>query len=156
MASWREVIDAAPDFAERVQTVFDAHLHKTVATLRRDGSPRISGNEAHFRDGELWLGMMPTSLKVADLMRDGRLALHSATVDPEMQDGDAKVSGHAVRITDAAEVTAAIPENMPPDEAAVFRVEIADVVLTRVGDPADHLVIESWTPDRGYRSIQRD
>ena len=33
-------IKEAPEFARTVQEVFDGHLHKTLATLRRDGSPR--------------------------------------------------------------------------------------------------------------------
>ena len=53
MASWTEFSAAAPELAERVKKRFDAHKHKTMATLRKDGSPRISGTEVEFRDGEL-------------------------------------------------------------------------------------------------------
>ncbi|MGH4016524.1 MAG: hypothetical protein ACRDSL_21850 [Pseudonocardiaceae bacterium] len=49
MAAWREVVDSEPEFAHRVQAIMDAHLHKTIATLRADGSPRISGIEASSR-----------------------------------------------------------------------------------------------------------
>ena len=83
MSTW-EIATDFPDFAEAVQTAFDAHKHKTLATIRRHGSPRISGIEATFADGELWLGMMPNSLKALDLLRDPRLALHTATVDTEL------------------------------------------------------------------------
>ena len=62
---------------------FDAHRHKILGTLRADGSPRLSGIETTFKDGELWLGMMPGSRKVQDLQRDPRLALHSPPVDPD-------------------------------------------------------------------------
>ncbi len=44
---------AEPEFAERVRRLFDAGRHKTIATLRADGSPRISGIECEFTDGEL-------------------------------------------------------------------------------------------------------
>jgi hypothetical protein len=57
MASWKEVSAAHPRLAEAVRARFDAYKHKTMATLRKDGSPRISGMEASFSDGELWLGM---------------------------------------------------------------------------------------------------
>jgi len=63
MATWSEVEKAVPDLAAAVQAVFDAHKHKVLATLRADGSPRVSGNEAVFRDGEVWLGMMRRSVK---------------------------------------------------------------------------------------------
>ena len=70
MASWNEIESAAPELAARALAAFDAHRHKVLATLRRDGSPRISGIEASFTDGELWLGMMPSSRKALDLRRD--------------------------------------------------------------------------------------
>ena len=56
MATWKDVENAAPEFAARVREIFEAHKHKTIATLRADGSPRISGIEAEFVDGELRFG----------------------------------------------------------------------------------------------------
>ena len=82
MATWRDVERSEPEFAQRVRRLFDAHRHKTMATLRADGSPRISGIEATFDDGELTFGSMAHARKGADLRRDPRFALHSATVDP--------------------------------------------------------------------------
>ena len=58
MASWSEFEAAAPQLAARVRERLDAHAHKTIATLRSDGSPRISGTEARIADGELWIGSM--------------------------------------------------------------------------------------------------
>src|SRR5437763_4429892 len=100
MTAWREFEAAEPEFARRVQALFDAHKHKTIATLRADGSPRISGIEAVFEDGELTFASMPNARKGADLRRDPRFALHSATVDPvdgsEAEwPGEAKISGRA-------------------------------------------------------------
>ena len=106
MATWSEIEAAAPELAGRARAAFDAHKHKVLATLRRDGSPRISGIEATIADGELWLGMMPGSRKALDLRRDPRLALHSASVDPPDDPtawtGDAKLSGRAVEVDDPA------------------------------------------------------
>src|SRR3954453_18444165 len=101
MTAWRDVGQAEPEFAQRVRALFDAHRHKTIATVRADGSPRISGIEAVFEDGELTFGSMPNARKGTDLIRDPRFALHSATVDPvegsEAQwPGEAKVSGRAI------------------------------------------------------------
>jgi Pyridoxamine 5'-phosphate oxidase len=157
MASWEEVVAAAPELAEAARARFDAHRHKTLATLRRDGSPRISGVETSFADGELWLGMMSGSLKALDLRRDPRLALHSASVDPPEEEstwaGDAKLAGRAVEITDEATV-AAVTEGAP-GPSHVFRVDVSELVLTRVGDPADHLVIQSWSESNGLRRMER-
>jgi hypothetical protein len=138
---------AEPDFADRVQTLFDAHKHKTIATLRADGSPRISGIETTFEDGELTFGSMPNARKGADLLRDPRFALHSATVDPvegeEAQwPGEVKIAGRAIR-------------SDGPD-GDLFRADITEVVLTHLNDAATLLVIEWWTPSHGLRSIERE
>ncbi|MGH3932504.1 MAG: pyridoxamine 5'-phosphate oxidase family protein [Pseudonocardiaceae bacterium] len=162
MAAWRAVVESEPGFAQRVRAIMDAHLHKTVATLRADGSPRISGIEASFVEGQLWFGSMPGSRKGNDLRRDPRFALHSASVDPPKGDesswpGDAKLSGAAVRVTDPdelAEVLRAL--GTPPGQSAdLFRADIGEVVLTRVGDPPDHLVIELWRPGHPLHRVER-
>jgi Pyridoxamine 5'-phosphate oxidase len=159
MASWKEIEAAAPELAGRARAAFDAHKHKLLATLRRDGSPRISGIEASFADGELWLGMMPGSRKALDLRRDPRLALHSASEDPIDDDptawpGDAKLSGRAVEVDDPARLRQ-LGAGDQADSAHLFRVDITELVHTRVGEPADHLVIELWQEGRGLRRMQR-
>src|SRR6476620_11010185 len=125
MVSWSEVEKAEPEFAAKVRRLFDARKHKTIATLRIDGSPRISGIEAAFAEGELTFGSMPRARKGADLRRDPRFALHSATVDPvggsEAEwPGEAKSSGRAV----AAGQTTEGPDG------DLFRADIAEVVHT--------------------------
>jgi hypothetical protein len=148
MASWREVEQAEPDFAIRVRALFDAHRHKTLATVRADGSPRISGIEAAFEDGELVFGSMPKSRKGADLVRDSRFAMHTATVDP-IEDapaewpGEAKISGRAVIVTEG------------PDGVS-FRADIAEVVHTHLNPEATLLVVEWWTPADGLRKVERE
>ena len=150
MASWKQFADAQPEFAQRIRARFMARKHSTLATLRRDGSPRISGTEVAFEDGELLLGMMPGSMKARDLRRDQRLALHSPTEDPPDHDpnswaGEAKIAGYVIEVTDPKRA----------DMGHRFRVEITEAVLTRVGEPADHLVIESWHPERGLKRRER-
>ena len=148
MASWQEIEKEAAEFAARVKARFDAGTNKTLATIRRDGSPRISGSEAAFKDGELTFGMMPGSMKLLDVRRDPRIAMHSPTIEPpegSPQDwpGDAKLAGTAVETEP--------PADNPMAGSGFFRVDIREVVLTYVGEPADHLVIESWNEGRGYQ-----
>ncbi len=149
MPSWSEFVDDERDFADRVQSLFGAHKHHTMATLRRDGSPRISGTEVVFEDGDLILGMMPGARRALDLRRDSRLAIHSHSVDPPDDPsawcGEAKTSGTAVEMGGTRGV----------GSSHRFRVNIAEVVVTRVGSPADHLVIESRRPGRGVRRVAR-
>src|ERR687883_1376464 len=100
MADWSTVSAQVPELAARVRARFEATGLGLLATLRRDGSPRISGIEPLFTDDELWLGMMPDSRKATDLLRDPRFALHSATVDKQVTEGDARLSGEAVLVED--------------------------------------------------------
>ena len=114
MPSWREVEAEVPEFAALARAFFDAHAHKTLATLRRDGSPRISGSEVDFAEGELWLGSMWRSLKALDLRRDPRFALHSGSAAPPNWTGDAKVAGRVEEVTDPELITAINGEGAPP------------------------------------------
>lgn len=159
MTSWDDVIAAAPDLAEEARAIFDRHRHKTMATLRHDGSPRISGVEIDVKDGELWLGSMPGARKAQDLLRDRRVAIHSNSADPQEMEagsaGDAKVAGRAVEVTDP-DVIARFAENAPPGPFHLFRLDVTEVVVTRVGDPADHLVIDFWTPAGGRKTVRRE
>jgi hypothetical protein len=159
MTSWSDVVAHAPEFAAAVQAFFDAGKHKTIATLRRDGSPRISGTEADFRDGDLWFGSMWQARKALDLQRDPRFALHSASVDPPAWKGDARVSGWAEEVTDPAGLAryqGGAGEEMPPESFHLFRADITEVVLVTLGgEPPDHLVIQSWRPGRGLRRVER-
>jgi hypothetical protein len=100
MATWSDVEAEAPGLAARAREIFDAHKHKTLATLRRDGSPRISGTEVEFADGEMWLGSMWKAVKALDLRRDPRFALHSGSADPPEWKADAKVAGRVDEVTD--------------------------------------------------------
>lgn len=149
MASWAEFAAAEPAFAGKVADRFAIRKHKTLATLRQDGSPRISGIEVEFGEDELYLGMMPESRKLRDLERDPRLALHSPTEDPPERHpsrwpGEAKISGRGVPV-DAAD----------PAQGARFRIDITDVVLTHLNDAGDRLVVDSWHPGHGLRRIER-
>ena len=159
MATWSTFAETAPELAERAKARFDAHRHHLLATLRRDGSPRLTGTETPFLLGELWLGMMLGSLKALDLRRDPRYALHSAPIDQDMVDGDAKLAGRAVELTDPVEfatVAAALAEGAemePPGEYHLFRLDVSEVSVVRpVGE---ELVIDLWTERDGVRQIRR-
>jgi hypothetical protein len=156
MTAWHDVERAEPEFAQRVRALFDAHRHKTIATLRADGSPRISGIEAVFEDGELAFGSMPNARKGADLCRDPRFALHSATVDPvdgaEAQwPGEVKIAGRAIHADPATDG----PDGPDGPDGDSFLADIAEVVHTHLNEEATMLVVEWWTPTHGLRRIER-
>jgi hypothetical protein len=154
MASWSEVEAQAPELAGLAREFLDAHTHKTLATLRRDGSPRISGTETSFREDEVYIGSMWQAVKALDLQRDPRFAIHSGSADPPEWRGDAKIAGRAEEITDP-DTVARINEGAPGGRSHLFRLDVTEVVVVRLGDPADHLVIDSWHEGRGLSSIRR-
>ena len=142
MATWSDFETAAPELAARVKERFDAHKHKTLATLRRDGSPRISGTETDFRDGELFIGSMWQAVKAKDLQRDGRFALHSATFDPDDNwPGEAKLAGVAHEIVDAARVSEVNGEAAAGGPSHLFRLELTEASVVSVEDQK-YLVVD--------------
>jgi hypothetical protein len=155
MASWTEFAAAAPELAERVQARLDAHAHKTLATIRRDGSPRISGTEAGVRDGELWIGSMWQALKARDLLRDPRFALHSGSDEPDGWSGDAKLAGVAEEVTDPDRVSELNGEAAAGGPSHLFRLDLREVSTVGLNDDRSGLVIDVWTPEGGVRRITR-
>lgn len=146
-ATWQQLADAEPELAERVRSCFGIRRHATMATLRRDGAPRISGTEVAFTgEGQLEVGSMSGARKALDLQRDPRVALHSPTVDPPPGDpagwaGEAKVSG--------------VVEELARGDGGshVFRVHLSSAVHTAV--LGDELVVTLWRAGVGTEQMRR-
>lgn len=153
MPSWSVFETAAPELGAAVRARLDARAHKTLATVRRDGSPRISGTETVMAEGELWIGSMWRARKTVDLQRDPRFALHGGSDDPPGWSGDAKLAGVAVEITDPERVQAIIGE--APGPSHLFRLDLREVSTVGLDAGRSALVIEVWTPERGVRTIGR-
>lgn len=101
MASWEELTEAAP----RITGIFERRHQAAgnlclLGTIRADGFPRISPMEPHVFEGQLWLHGMPGTAKWRDLDRDPRFALHTATADPQVTEGDAKLWGTVEDVAD--------------------------------------------------------
>ena len=155
MASWSEFEAVAPELAAGVRRRLDAHTHKTLATVRGDGSPRISGTETRILDGELWIGSMWDARKARDLRRDPRFALHSGSDDPPGWDGDAKLAGTAEEITDPERVRALNGEAAAAGPSHLFRLDVREVSTVRLDPSGKALAIDVWTAEGGLRSIVR-
>jgi Pyridoxamine 5'-phosphate oxidase len=151
---WNVIEHAEPEFAARVRELMDAGRHKTIATVRADGSPRISGIECEFTDTDLQFGSMSGARKGADLVRDPRFALHGPTFHPEEGkegewSGEAKVAGRAIRVETA-------DADDHESDGEMFVADITEVVITALNDEATKLVVESWTPARGLQRVERE
>ena len=147
VASWTEFAAAAPEFAARVRSLLTSRKHLTT-TLRRDGSPRISGTEVEFANGRLQIGSMPRAVKALDLRRDPRVALHGPTEDPPSGSlaawhGEAKIAGTALEVDSGS-------------PAHRFVIDVQEAVITHLNEAGDRLVVESWNSARGLRIFERE
>jgi len=97
---WGEFKSYAPELAAMGEERFDRTGLVLVATLRKNGWPRISPVEPLISDGHLYLGMMWQSRKALDLLRDPRCTVHSTISDRHGSEGEFKVYGRAVGILD--------------------------------------------------------
>jgi hypothetical protein len=139
MAQWLEFADAEPELADWVKARFTAHRHSVLATLRPDGAPRISAIELDFHPDEVQMGCIGGTVKVTDLRRDPRIAVHCPTGDDDQLrwNGDAKLAGTAHEI----------PAERPG--SALFRLDLTEVVTVRPHESGDYLIFDVWRPDRG-------
>ncbi|MBT2445252.1 pyridoxamine 5'-phosphate oxidase family protein [Streptomyces sp. ISL-36] len=152
--TWSTFAAAEPDLAATVRERFGRYTHHTLATVRKDGSPRLTGLEVNFRFDELWLAMMPNSRKALDLRRDPRFSLlANPGGGTEMDGGDVRISGRAVEVTDAETFERFAEEVGAPPPFHLFQVAPTEIVRTSVED--DELVVRTWVPGRPVKTIRR-
>ncbi|MEI5102110.1 pyridoxamine 5'-phosphate oxidase family protein [Streptomyces sp. PmtG] len=155
--NWEAFTAAEPDLAAIIERRFGAFTHHVLATLRKDGAPRTTGLEVRFLHGELWLGMMPNSLKALDLRRDPRFALQANPGSgTEMAGGDVRIAGRAVEVRDGGARARYVGEVNPPgpDAFHLFRTELTDVVRTSIEDEK-YLKVQIWKPGEALRTVRR-
>lgn len=162
MVRWSAFTAQAPSIAE----VFVRRHAATgnlclLATLRADGYPRISPMEPRIFEDHLLLVGMPGTTKFRDLGRDPRFCLHTATVDPWVSEGDAKLWGDATDLQDAElhqRFAAALFEDTGMDlrGQAFEPFYVADLSgASTVGIEDGQLTITIWTPGEGERTVRR-
>lgn len=150
MARWSVFESEAPELAAKVRARFEGHPHHVLGTLDSTGAPRLSGINVFFNDGVVWFGSMSGARKMADIIRDPRIALHSATLSEQMEGGDARISGVAVPInTEIASQWR--PEN--PADGHFFGIDIQKVHLVEV--VGEQLVVTMWDTSLGLRIVLR-
>lgn len=146
---WAEFATSAPDLAAIGRERFTKRNVMVLATLRADGSPRISAVNPFFVGEELLIGSM-RSAKVADLLRDPRCALHSAIVDGDGSEGEFKLFGRAIEVTDL-ELRNADPTtwwtSYPPEKAWVFALDIASAAYVKWNWDEGKYETLSWSAD---------
>lgn len=156
--SWRDLEAAAPEIAHLGKERLGRARVALLATIRKDGSPRISPVEPYLSEGHLLFGSMSWSLKTRDLLRDPRCVLHSAVTGPDSGEGELKLYGIAT------EADVRIRESCPegwwlessPDAATVFALTINEATFISWDTDQGWMTVRRWSPRRGYTKTQRD
>ena len=157
MPGWQDVALEAPELARLGLARLDAVHLALLGTLRRDGSPRISPVEPLIAGGQLLIGAMTWSAKVADLQRDPRCVLHSVVSDPDSGAGELKLHGSAF-VADPdlrANSDRGWWEAWPPEKAIVFFLGIAQAIFVEWDTSRGLMTVHRWSPRRGYDQFAR-
>jgi hypothetical protein len=154
---WSDLQNAQPRLAALVQERLLAPGVVLVATIRRDGTPRLSPVEPFVLDDELWLSMLWQSTKAADLERDPRILVHSIVTGRDGGEGEFKIRGIVraeqdpdVRDRYAAAVTASLGWTPTPGRFHLFAVGIEQVTFIRYDDATGDQHVAMWPPPREF------
>ena len=98
--SWKQLVEGAPELAEFGAARFASEV-AYLATVRKDGSPRVHPVTPILGGGHLFVFMEPTSPKGYDLRRDGRYAMHSLVQHSSGEGGEFLITGTARMVEDA-------------------------------------------------------
>jgi hypothetical protein len=157
---WQDLCDRQPRLAELARQRLIEPGVLLVATVRRDGTPRLSPVEPWLMDGELWLSMLWGSRKATDLARDDRVLVHSIVTGRDGGEGEVKVRGRAVTVDDPAtqrryadQVGAALGWAPEPGRFHLFCVAIDDVTVIRYDEPTGDQHVVLWP--RGEEFVRR-
>jgi len=162
VSTWKAFAEAAPAIA----TIFTRRHAATgnlcmLATLRADGFPRISPIEPRIFEDQLWIVGMPDTRKFHDLGRDPRFCLHTATVDTQVTDGDAKLWGIVADVQDKALhqrfATDLFEESgfdlRGQEFTHFYAADITGASAVEVG--GGHMDVTVWTPGESERVVRK-
>jgi hypothetical protein len=148
LAGWGDVAGQVAPLAALVEEVFAARRMKTLATIRRDGAPRLSEiSGAFIRAGDFWLGLIP-SAKERDLDRDPRCSVHCGSSTNDFS-ASARVSGRAMRAEPGAFTLLGMERTDGEPRFSLYRLDVSEVVVTRPDPESGLILMEWWTPERG-------
>jgi Pyridoxamine 5'-phosphate oxidase len=153
MKSWSEFSTEEPELAEIGRNLlFRSRAHigcAFLATLRKDGAPRLHPVSLVYYKQRLYVLISPTSPKCADLKRDGRYAIQAYPSPNDAENEEFYLSGRAECIRDLTIHQALITETkIHADESEVlFELKLDRLMYTRLvnlGTPDEHPLHRMW------------
>jgi hypothetical protein len=162
MRRWAEFEEAAPELAALGRELIERFRFVFLATIRKDGGPRVNPVEAHFVHGDLALVTVPRTLKALDLLRDPRAFVHTPILEPNLgTPGEFKLRARAVEIGEPALVEA-VAETVerasgyrPPGDWHFFALDVESAVFHRYDEAEEIHHVLRWTPERGLEQSTR-
>jgi hypothetical protein len=154
---WRDFQKRAPDIALAGTERFERARLALIGTLRLDGWPRISPVEPLFISDDLVLGMIWKSKKALDLLRDPRCVLHSVVSDPDANEGEFKLRGHAMPVVEE-QFGDLIRERWrlaPSASLHVFWMDILSASLTTYDFDQGLMLVKRWDVEEGTSESHR-
>ncbi len=167
MATWTEFAADAPELAAQAEKRLVATGLMMLATIRRDGSPRVSpmepvvvDDQLVLREDRLWLGMMVDATKSRDLRRDGRFMAHCATVDKMVSEDDVKFWGVATPVTDhdklasfADDIYRSTGYRFEVGQFDAFEVDLHGA--SSVGMAGETMIVRTWLAGKGVTVTEK-
>jgi len=154
---WAELEDRQPRLAAVARERMIAPGVVLVATIRKDGTPRLSPVEPFVEDGVLWLSMMWQSTKAVDLLRDPRILVHNVITNRDGTEGEVKVRGTArdepdpeIQSRYAEAVAAALGWKPEPGRFHLFAIDVDDITVIRYDPPTGDQHLTRWPPGREF------
>jgi hypothetical protein len=154
---WSELVVAQPRLAGLGRERLLDRGVVLVATIRADGTPRLSPVEPYVLDGVLWLSMLWGSRKAADLLRDPRILVHSVITSRDGGEGEFKIRGQARAELDldaqrryAGAVAAALGWHPEPGRFHLFAVDVRQVTFICYDDATGDQHVAMWPPPREF------
>jgi len=148
---WHDFEQAQPKLAQVGRVKLGGPGVVLVATIRRDGSPRVSPVEPLFWRDDLWLSMGWRTHKAADLQRDNRILVHSIVSSREVEGGEFKVRGTAAADDSASvqrDYADAVQQELgwrpEPGRFDLFRIDVDDVTFIHWDSATNDQYVSRW------------
>jgi hypothetical protein len=129
--SWKALAAGAPEMAAYGQKRFSSGV-AYLATVKKDGGPRVHPVTPIIGEGRLFLFMEPTSPKGHDLRRGSHYALHCSVADSGGGQGEFLVTGTAQFADSEADRVVAVKYSSydPADRYILFELAIDSAFST--------------------------
>lgn len=101
LLTWAEFAAVEPEMAEFGLKRLEYRV-MYLATVRKNGCPRVHPFTPFVASSHLFAFMEPTSPKALDLQRNGLYAMHSLVTDMDGSNGEFTISGRAQLVTTPA------------------------------------------------------